>query len=240
MQVVTIRLTISNAFLLLGRRPVLIDCGCPRDAARLQRQMERYGVQPGDLSLLLLSHNHFDHCGSAKALHGWSKAPVAIHPLDTARLRTGAIARPTPVTLTGRLIRPFVMRPYPGIEPDVALADQMRLDDYGIDGAVYHTPGHTAGSVSVLLDDGRAIVGDLIMGGFFGGKLLPRLPGYEYYAEDLDAVHCSLQRLLDLGAAEFFVGHGGPLTRHSVIRRFARSLEPSRSLSGEGHQNPIP
>lgn len=80
--------------------------------------------------------------------------------------------------------------------------------------------GHTAGSISIVFDDGRAITGDLLMGGVLGGYVLPRIPGYHYYAEDLPQVRRSIRKLLDLGVKQFFPGHGGPLDAAAVEKRF--------------------
>jgi glyoxylase-like metal-dependent hydrolase (beta-lactamase superfamily II) len=43
----------------------------------------------------------------------------------------------------------------------------MDMKAFGVDGKVVCTPGHTAGSISVVLSTGEAIVGDLLMGGMF-------------------------------------------------------------------------
>lgn len=81
----------------------------------------------------------------------------------------------------------------------------------GGDGKVVHTPGHTAGSISVLLSSGEAIVGDLLRGGWLGGMFRSGQPSYPYYADDLGQIRASVKRLLTLGTTRFFVGHGGPL-----------------------------
>jgi glyoxylase-like metal-dependent hydrolase (beta-lactamase superfamily II) len=95
------------------------------------------------------------------------------------------------------------------------------LSAFGVEGRILYTPGHTAGSLSVLLPDGRAIVGDVMMGGYMGGNLFGARPNYHYFADDLDAVHGSIRALFDAGVKTFYVGHGGPLARANVEKRFA-------------------
>lgn len=81
-----------------------------------------------------------------------------------------------------------------------------------------HTPGHTAGSISILCDDGNAIVGDMLMGGYLGGALLPRCPNPHYFAESAAANHMSLGRVLGRNPVLLHVGHGGPLAADDVRR----------------------
>jgi glyoxylase-like metal-dependent hydrolase (beta-lactamase superfamily II) len=47
---------------------------------------------------------------------------------------------------------------------EVSIRDSgLPLNDYGISGRIVYTPGHTKGSISVVLDSGEAFVGDLAM-----------------------------------------------------------------------------
>ena len=92
-----------------------------------------------------------------------------------------------------------------------------------------YTPGHTKGSISVLLSSGEAIVGDLLMGGWLGGMFRSGQPGYPYYADDLGQIRASVKTLLDLGATKFFVGHGGPLEAGRVREWLERVGDATRS-----------
>ena len=80
----------------------------------------------------------------------------------------------------------------------------LSLGEYGIPGQVVHTPGHTLGSVSVLLETGEAFVGDLAMNAF----PLRLGPGLPVLAEDNQKVKESWVRLLDMGAKIIFPAHG--------------------------------
>lgn len=58
-----------------------------------------------------------------------------------------------------------------------------------------------------------------------GGNLFGTRPNDHYFAEDLNAVHESLHALLfKTDAKTFYVGHGGPLQRNDVERRFSTIL----------------
>jgi glyoxylase-like metal-dependent hydrolase (beta-lactamase superfamily II) len=80
------------------------------------------------------------------------------------------------------------------------------LVDAGAPGKAIHTPGHSAGSVSVLLDSGEAFVGDLAMNGF----PLRLTPGFPIFAEDMAKLRESWQLLLAQGARMIYPAHGKP------------------------------
>ena len=73
----------------------------------------------------------------------------------------------------------------PAATVDVVVPDDgLSLEPCGVRGQVLHTPGHTPGSVSIVLDSGDAIVGDLAM------NRIPLLlyPGLPIFAEDMTQV----------------------------------------------------
>jgi glyoxylase-like metal-dependent hydrolase (beta-lactamase superfamily II) len=83
---------------------------------------------------------------------------------------------------------------------------------------VVHAPGHTIGSSSVLLDTGDAIVGDLVTGGWFGGRVMPNRPTRPVVAELPGRVARSLALLARLGAQRLHPGTGGELRMSDVKR----------------------
>ena len=125
---------------------------------------------------------------------------------------------------TARLLTPFVLKSWQPFEPTTLLSDGDTLAEFGRAVRVVHTSGHTAGSISLLFDNGDAIVGDVMMGGHLGGTFAPTLPRYHYFIDNRDAVHTSIRRLLDLGVERFYVGHGGPLARKDVQQMFGAEL----------------
>jgi glyoxylase-like metal-dependent hydrolase (beta-lactamase superfamily II) len=216
--VIQIRLSISNAFLVLGDRPILIDTGSPKDGDKLLAALAKEGVQGSDLALILHTHGHSDHCGSTRQLKEATSTPTAIHPSDADALETGKNPTTEPTCLTARLFHWLVNPEFPSVQPDILIRDEMELGGFGIDGQVVHTPGHTTGSVSVILGSGEAIAGDILTGGWLGGMFRGGHPGYPYYADDLAQVRASVSKVLELGATKFYVGHGGPIDADRVRR----------------------
>jgi len=85
---------------------------------------------------------------------------------------------------------------------------------------VLETPGHTSGSISLVLPDGDALVGDLIMGGYLAGLVRRSVPNVAYFQEDDREMMRSLRIVLSSGARKLYVGHGGPLAAERVALRF--------------------
>ncbi|MGI3901611.1 MAG: MBL fold metallo-hydrolase [Janthinobacterium lividum] len=227
-----------NSFILVGERPIVVDTGVPGSAAKILAALAREGFSPGDVSLILITHRHVDHIGSAAALKRATAAPVAVHALDADWLRRGDGGLRPPTGWGGRLLDLTGLpsqRAEP-CEPDLVIDTAVSLEPYGVrDGTVLHTPGHTAGSISAWLPNGDVLAGDLVIGGVsvLGGIARlghARKPPFE---DDLRTVRQSLAALLDRGATRFYVGHGGPLTAAAVRTYMAR--EPRlRGVTAKG------
>jgi hydroxyacylglutathione hydrolase len=119
------------------------------------------------------------------------------------------------------------LQPYLPFTLDILLRAGYELDlaRFGISGTAMHTPGHTAGSVSVQLDTGDAMVGDLLASGVLLGGLIrtghAMRPPFE---DNLGTVSDELKKMLVSGSKRFYMGHGGPLNEPEV-HRHAQSLQ---------------
>lgn len=101
----------------------------------------------------------------------------------------------------------------PATNVDLILGDEeFSLGEFGIAGKVIPTPGHSPGSVSILLETGDAFVGDLAMNAF----PLRLSPGLPIFAEDLQKVKNSWKLLLDYGAKMIYPAHGSPFTAEKM------------------------
>lgn len=224
-EIIRIKLGFSNAYLVKGRKTILIDTGSPREETKILRALAQTGIEPKDFSLILHTHAHFDHAGSTRQLKRWIDVPVAIHEADAGLLARGQMNKLTPTSLEARMLMPFVNRRFTPIRADLLIKEEISLKSFGVNGKVLFTPGHTAGSISVLLDNNEVIVGDLMMGGIMGGLLFGRRPHYHYYADDIEAVRASIKKLMDHKPKKFYVGHGGPLDAADAREFFSREIQ---------------
>lgn len=218
--VIPIPLGFVNAFALSGSRTVLIDTGYVGSEKTILAKLAKNGVKPKDISLILTTHGHADHFGSAAALKELTGAPVAIHKLDAEFVRRGIDPPVHSTSGVGRLLMPLLALKGPAkappIEPDILIEGEMSLEKFGVDGKVVPTPGHTAGSVSVFLPGGEVIVGDLTVMGILGKKR----PDYPLFADDVEKLKESLRLVLQRSPTIIFSGHGGPFDPEAVRRRF--------------------
>ena len=219
-EVFSIRSSFVNAFVVRGERAIIIDTGLPGFGEKILARMEELGIKPGDVSLILITHGHHDHYGSAAFLKEKTGAPVAIHKDDAEALRTGINPPLYPVGAMGKVmefVSGMIKTPkVQGMEPDILIEDEMELAKFGIDGKVIPTPGHTAGCVTVMLAGGCALQGDMI----FGGLLRKHSPGFPYFCRDRKQLLKSIQLILDRNPKIIYAGHGGPFTAGQVWRKF--------------------
>ena len=206
-----IRLPLSSAYLIQGERPILVDTGSPGDLPRLLAALNAKGISAEDLSLVIHTHGHGDHAGSTAALRPLTHAKFAIHPADQQMVRNGRNTLGEMTSLEARVITPFVNKPFPPAECDLILREESSLAPYGVAGSILFTPGHTSGSISISLDEGDVIAGDVLMGGTLGGAIQGHKPHWHYYVSSRSQVIASVRRILDLHPHQIHVGHGGPL-----------------------------
>ena len=225
MKITKLKLSLSNAYLVQGRKTILVDTGLPREGTKILRALARLGIEPKDFSLILHTHAHMDHVGSTLQLKRWIDVPTAVHVADAEMLASGRMGKLTATSLEGRMIIPFINKPFPGVKADLIIDEEISLKEFGVNGKVIFTPGHTAGSISVLMDNNEAIVGDVMMGGNMGGNLFPSKPNYHYYAEDLSGVRASIKKLVSLKVKKFYVGHGGPLDADAIKKYFSKDIQ---------------
>lgn len=181
-----------NAYLIKGERTIVVDAGYPRFARGVLSALEDRAIDPRDVSLILLTHGHLDHIGGVERLREHLDAPIALHSADVEIARSGRDRPLHGTDLLGRVFARFAPRTAPAFEPDIIHDGALDLAAYGVHGRTIHTPGHTPGSISVILEDGL-ICGDLLAGGALR-RGSPRLP---YFADDLEAVGDSVRKLLD-------------------------------------------
>jgi len=223
-EIIKIKLSMSNAYIVRGRKTILVDTGSPREGIKIMQALARVGIEPKDFSLILHTHAHIDHAGSTLQLKRWIDVPAAVHAEDAVMLARGRMDPLIPTSLEGRMIVPFVNKPFPAVKPEILIDTEISLKDFGVGGKIIFTPGHTSGSISIVLDNGEAIIGDLMMGGNLGGTLFPARPHYHYYADDLDQVRQSIKKLIHSDVKRFYVGHGGPLEVEDVRSYFSKDI----------------
>jgi glyoxylase-like metal-dependent hydrolase (beta-lactamase superfamily II) len=221
-----LELGIANAYVVYGARPILVDTGTAGEGDGLAEKLGELGIKPGALALIVLTHGHGDHGGSAERIHKEWRAPIAVGAGDVAMLHDGHNRTLRPSSMTARMLRPFVDRSFPPYAPEIIVTGPIDLRPYGLAGRIIPTPGHTPGSQVVLLDDGDALVGDLLLGGYLGGAIAPGQPGTHYFHDDRLQAETQICFVIRQGARRLFVGHGGPIAAEAAWEKFCSAGDP--------------
>ena len=211
----------NNCYLIKEDGIIMVDACTSNHGKKFLKRLKDLSINPGDISLLLLTHGHIDHIGSASEFKKLTGCKVAINHREKDWVEKALKSVPPGVNLWGKVcaaigsvVLPFIK--LPSTEVDLVLEDEdYSLEPYGIHGRVIHTPGHTYGSMSLLLDTGDAFVGDLAVNG-----LPMRIgPGMPEVAESADAVKESWRLILSKGAKKIYPTHGKHFSA-DVLKKF--------------------
>jgi hydroxyacylglutathione hydrolase len=208
MQTHTLFTLVANTHIVADSQGVVvIDAGMPHQAGRIVRFIRALGYAPGDVRLILVTHGHIDHAGSAVALKRLTGAPIALHPSDSALVSTPDLkippGRTAAIDFVGRSLRKLGFAvPLETFQPDLCLEDGQSLREFGVDCQVIHTPGHTAGSVTFAFGDGTCFVGDAILN-------MVRV-SFPLVWEDGRAARASACKIRALNPRVVYTGHGRP------------------------------
>ena len=198
-----------------GNHLTLIDTGNEHDEVKILDAVRGLGKQPSDITNIVVTHCHPDHAGGLAALKKHLSAPVWMTHDDAEVVRGNKPlikAKPSPGLLSWLLCQIFVNRvpatiPHTSVENEVKDGDVLPISS-GLH--AIHTPGHSAGHTSFLLqrDGGLLFVADAcanMMG-----------LGYSIVYEDLAEGKRSLAKLARLTPHTICFGHGGPLSGNAV------------------------
>ena len=150
----------------------------------------------GELTAILLTHAHLDHVEGLGVIRDHTSAPTYLHPADREMFDN----LPAQAAMFG-LSSPQLAPP----EREFEDGETFRFGESGF--KIIHTPGHSLGHVILhALDDGLALVGDLVFAGSVGRT---DLPGGDYQA----LFRSIREHVLTMpDETRLFTGHGPPTT----------------------------
>lgn len=183
----------ASAYLVMGDEPTLIDCGGTEGYPALKRSLKQLGLEPKDIKRVIGTHGHWDHVSAMACLREESDALLYLHDGDREAVETGDPERTAAFLYD---------KPFPPVQVDRLLNDGDVLPINGYDFHVYHTPGHSPGSVSLWVEiNGMKL---LISGDTWWGGYSPRV------GSDVETWARSLDRLLELDFEVMTIGHCPP------------------------------
>jgi glyoxylase-like metal-dependent hydrolase (beta-lactamase superfamily II) len=199
---------------------ILVDAGMPNSVEQLDSAFREAGVEPGNVQLIVATHGHLDHVGSMAYAHKVTGAKVLCHRSFAGDLAKGRAEKAIPQNLTGRLLNlltGLMGSTFEGVQADVLVDDEFDLAEYGIAGKIVHTPGHSPSSIAIILDNGEALVGDMIRG------TPPGEIGLGMFYEDKEMLLQSLEKVAGHEPTTIYMSHGTQIDNDAlrkVIQRY--------------------
>lgn len=213
----------SNVFLLSANgRNILVDTSSGKEWPELKKRLKSLKIEKIDL--LILTHTHYDHAANAAGIKKEFGATVVVNQREVSYLERGENPVPNGTNfLTRFMVNRFGKKylskaKYEPCLPDVIVGQALDLKGYGLDAYILHTPGHSPGSQSVIVDNEIAIVGDAMFGVFPGSVFPP-------YAENVNELILSWGKLLETGCRLFLPSHGMPDKADLLKREYEKRVK---------------
>jgi hydroxyacylglutathione hydrolase len=196
-----------------GSGYVLIDTGVPQERKLIESQFEDLGIE--GLKAIIITHAHADHVGNAAYFQGKYECPIYIRTEEYHCLIDGYCRLPKATNLLTKLVT-GIPRMSSSMTRFAPCAEVFELTDEitipGFEGSLkwIATPGHSAGSVSIIIDDEIAVVGDAMAHGK-NNRIYPP------FADDERLIRPSWEKLLAADCEIFLPVHGNEIDRQTVL-----------------------
>lgn len=199
-------------YLIYGTHGIcLIDTGIAAAEETIYDYVRKTGRRVSDISLIVQTHSHPDHIGATRNIKGETRCDVAVHPSEKAwieNVQLQASERPVP---------DFNTLVAGSLAVDRTLEDGDVFDlGCGLKLQIFHTPGHSRGSISILL------LGYMTL---FSGDAVPVPGGLPVY-EDVLASVASVRKLKDIkGIRHLLSSWDEPRKGEEAYQRMDEGLE---------------
>ncbi|MDA3912003.1 MAG: MBL fold metallo-hydrolase [Bacteroidales bacterium] len=199
---------------------ILVDAGRKSKRKQLIRFMMEHEINPCDIKFIFVTHVHYDHVGNLKWLQQWTKAKIIVHEDAVENLEMGWMDELKTGTLWAKLLLSMgklfpKTKKFAAVKPDILIVYDTDLSEYGFDAKIMHTPGHTKGSMSLIVNSRYAFVGDLCFNLKISKYVIPPL------YQDYQILYVSWEKLNESGVTEFYPGHGAQFSISQFLDSFA-------------------
>jgi glyoxylase-like metal-dependent hydrolase (beta-lactamase superfamily II) len=199
---------------------ILVDTGYSNQRNNIENALDSAGVQPGNLTLILLTHGDFDHTGNGKYLREKYQSKIAMHKDDLGMVEHGDLfySRKSSNIIIRKLVKMMLpllrmnLKKSDHFTPDIYLEEGDDLSEYGFSAKVIHIPGHSRGSIGFLTTEGDLFIGDLLENNKKRGPVKGSL------IDDPIVFDASIDKLRNLSLNTVYPGHGNPFSMIDFIK----------------------
>ena len=185
---------------------VMIDAGAGKSILAILENVAALGLSHKNIAAVVATHCHIDHIGGIPKLRERTGCQVIAHELDAGAMEAG-----DPV----RTAADWYNLRYPLTPVDYKLSEVREVLKFEKGELLcLHTPGHTPGSISIVLDrDGKRVL--------FGQDI--HGPFADSFGSDLPAWRKSMEILLGLHADILCEGHFGVFRPETEVERYIQN-----------------
>jgi len=202
----------SNVFLISSANGnIIIDTGKKSSFGRLRKNIDSLKLDQ-QINYLILTHTHFDHCQNALTIRQQENCVLIMSEKELIFVQNGYTPLPNGTFPIARFISDFgriIGRPkfgYSPFTPDMIIGEEFDLSDDGFNIKIISTYGHSPGSISIIIDNEIAVVGDAMFGTYNKNIFPP-------FADDIPGMIDSWGKLLKTNCRLYLPGHGKEIKR---------------------------
>lgn len=221
-RIITIPMIQSNSYLIVsGGRGILVDGGSTGKTKNIQTALEKNDLRFPDIVLIVLTHTHYDHVGSLAEITYKSKAKVLVHAAEKGYLEKGKTPFPRGTMWFSKIISGIgntllvSKSKYPPVIPDIIIKGEYSLGKFIPGAKIIPTPGHTDGSVSLVIGNEVAFVGDTLF------SVFPRTV-FPPFANNVPELLKSWEKLIATGCRTYYPGHGKPISLQKLKNSYEK------------------
>ena len=223
---IRIRIGGTNIYLLQSEFLfyVMIDTPISTGKDKLIKQLSHHGISPDQINLIIITHAHRDHTGSLADIKELTGAKVIAHKQAAAYIENGRSSQPVLTNpFLNKLVAIYMSRhpdfnSFSPLKVDIIFEDEYDLSEWGIQGKIISTPGHSKGSSTIIMEEDVSFVGDTLFN-ISPFTITPPI------IEDKAQLYNSWQEIIKSNSQYYYPGHGPRISRKRFLKAIKKASQ---------------